>query len=495
MTAGQPGPAGPPPNRPLRTFSVRRRITVTVIAALTIVLLTTAFVVNALFRVETDRNLTALVTDHVRLARQLAANGVGPQALIARVDVEQVRAELVMPDGTGYGSLATARRAVTTGSLRRSVTLGGPGPVRGALLTVTVAAAARDAPGRTLFRVLLFTVLGALALTAAVVVVTVRYSLAPLDAMTSLARAIARGDRGSRLSPQRTDTELGRTAAAFDDMLDALEGAEYQARVAAERMKRFVADAAHELRTPVAGVRAIAETIMAQPPDAGTGSGINTDERDRLNLLLVRESIRVGRLVEDLLDMARIDAGMELSVEPVELRALAVAQTQRARLLHPDLAFEVRGGELTVPADPGRLTQILSNLVDNACRATPAGGEVAIEVGWVDEGPEAADRGGAGFAEVIVTDTGPGVPPEQRERIFDRMVRLDEARQHDGAGRQSGSGLGLAIARGIAQAHGGRLRCEAPGPGEHGAVFRLLLPLYPPAAPLQIGTRATGRDG
>jgi signal transduction histidine kinase len=435
-----------------------------VIAALSVVLLATGFLVNALFRVETDRDLNALLNDHVQLARQLAQRGIGPAGLIARIDVDQVRAELVLPNGTSYGSL-TAADLNGSGSLERRATLGGPGPVRGGTLTVTIAGPAREAPGRTLFRILLFTVLGALVVTAITVFVTVKYALAPLDAMTSLARAIARGGRGRRLSPARTDTELGRTAAAFDDMLDALEGAEHQARVSADRMKRFVADAAHELRTPVAGVRAIAETIMSQPPDTGT------DERDRMNLLLVRESIRVGKLVEDLLDMARIDAGIDLSIEPVELRALAVAQTQRARLLHQDLNFEVRGGELTVPADPGRITQILSNLVDNACRVTPKGGEIAIEIGWVDE-----------FAEVIVTDTGPGVPREHRERIFDRMVRLDEARERDGAGKHGGSGLGLAIARGIAQAHGGWLSCEAPGPGEHGAVFRLLLPLYQPAA-------------
>ena len=90
-----------------------------------------------------------------------------------------------------------------------------------------------------------------------------RLALAPLDAMTALARSITRGDRGRRLAPPRTDTELGRAAAAFDDMLDALEGAEAAARAAAERTRRFVADAAHELRTPLAGVQAVAEAAMA----------------------------------------------------------------------------------------------------------------------------------------------------------------------------------------------------------------------------------------
>ena len=110
---------------------------------------------------------------------------------------------------------------------------------------------------------------------------------------------------------------MGRTAAAFDDMLDALEGAEHQARLAegaarasAERTKRFVADAAHELRTPIAGVQAAAEAVLQQPADAAAA------DRERLQLLLVRESRRAGQLVNDLLDLARIDAGVELTRVP-----------------------------------------------------------------------------------------------------------------------------------------------------------------------------------
>jgi two-component system, OmpR family, sensor kinase len=274
--------------------------------------------------------------------------------------------------------------------------------------------------------------------------------------MTGLARSITRGDRGRRLAPSRTDTELGRAAAAFDGMLDELEGAERAARTAEAtaraseaRTRRFVADAAHELRTPLAGVQAVAEAVASPVLDA--------EERDRLTLLLLRETGRAGRLVDDLLVLARIDAGIDLRREPLDLLALARTEAERSLLVAADPPVTVQGAPVTVDADPTRLGQVLANLLDNARRYAGPGGRIAVAVG---PGPR-----------VLVTDTGPGVAPADRERIFDRLVRLDEARSaHDG-----GAGLGLAIARGIARAHGGDLRCVDP-PGGTGAAFELTLP-------------------
>jgi signal transduction histidine kinase len=280
--------------------------------------------------------------------------------------------------------------------------------------------------------------------------------------MTNLARSISRGGRGRRLWPTKPETELGRTAAAFDDMLDALEGAEaaanraeQAARDAADRTRRFVADAAHELRTPIAGVQAVAEAVLQQPPNA------DPEEVQRLQLLLVRESRRASQLVDDLLDLARIDSGVELHRENLDLHVLADAQADRIRLLAPELTLRVEGPALPVYADPARVTQILANLLDNAKQATPPDGHVTVRLGRNGE-----------FAELIVIDSGHGVPAADRERIFDRLVRLDRARDR----RSGGSGLGLAIARGFARAHGGELTCEPPVHGAPGAVFRLLLP-------------------
>jgi signal transduction histidine kinase len=275
---------------------------------------------------------------------------------------------------------------------------------------------------------------------------TTRLALAPLDAMTALARSITRGDRGRRLDPTRTDTELGRTAAAFDDMLDALERSEATAVASEARTRRFVADAAHELRTPLAGVHAVVEAVM--------DSSMPAEQRERMHLLLLRETRRASRLVDDLLAMARIDAGIELHREPVDLLELAQGEIERARLLDPDRPVTLDGARSVVDGDPARLAQVLGNLLDNARRHTPPGAPVAVHVG---------------DGRVRVTDHGPGVPVADRERIFDRLVRLDEARTDGGAG------LGLAIARGIARAHGGDLRCVEPKDGE-GAEFELTLP-------------------
>jgi signal transduction histidine kinase len=275
--------------------------------------------------------------------------------------------------------------------------------------------------------------------------------------MTTLARSISGGDRGSRLNPLRTNNELGRTAAAFDDMLDSLEGAEAAAQASEERTNRFVADAAHELRTPIAGVQAVAEALMQTGVDESSA-----EERDRMNLLLVRESRRAGRLVDDLLALARIDAGLELQREPVDLLALADAEASRSRLLAPELDIKAEGIPVIVEGDAQRLAQVLANLSDNARQATGPLGKVRLLVGVFD-----------GRARLTVKDNGPGVAAPDRARIFDRLTRLDEARDR----RSGGSGLGLAIARGVARAHGGDLRCAAPDPGEPGAAFVLSLPL------------------
>jgi signal transduction histidine kinase len=171
-------------------------------------------------------------------------------------------------------------------------------------------------------------------------------------------------------------------------------------------------------------------------------------------MLLVRESRRAGSLVADLLELARLDAGIELRRRPVRLRELADTQAERVRLVAPDLTVRTEGAEVEVIADPDRLAQVLANLLDNARQA--GGTELRILVGPVD-----------GHAVVVVEDNGPGVPIAERQRIFQRLVHSEHSR---------GSGLGLPIARGIARAHGGDLVCLDRADGQRGAAFRLTLP-------------------
>ncbi|MBF4600911.1 HAMP domain-containing histidine kinase [Frigoribacterium sp. VKM Ac-1396] len=297
----------------------------------------------------------------------------------------------------------------------------------------------------------------------------VRATLRPLDRMTGVARSIAHGDRGRRLRPARRDTEIGRVAVAFDEMLDGVEGAERAALDAETRVRAFVSDAAHELRTPVAGMRAAADTLVRSPGTA--------DERERLATHVVREAERASRLIDDMLLMARVDQGISLDVAPVDLGASLLADVERQRLRRPslDLRVVLPDGPVVVAADAGRVSQVVGNLVDNAARATGGTGQVTL---WLD-----ASR--ADEVSVLVSDDGPGVPAADRERVFDRLVRLDEARRSG----DGGAGLGLPIARGLARAHGGDLVCEAPGFGRPGAVFRLTLPVAVPA--VRAGSEAT----
>ncbi|OXR41362.1 putative sensor histidine kinase TcrY [Nocardia cerradoensis] len=511
--AGEPNTLGPasdhvsapaavePGTLALPTISLRRRVTLTAAVISGLALIVVALAVHSLFGVVAARSANTVLTDRVQLARQLAQQNTPPAELIARVDNRSVRARLVLADGGVYGSLSP-RHAGDGGPRTRTVTLGGGGTVDRARLTLQI-----DTPLLTALRSRLGLVLIGVTATAIVAItaalwVGLRHALAPLDSMTRLAREIARGGRGRRLSPTRTDTELGRTASAFDEMLDALEGAEARARASEQQMRAFVGDAAHELRTPIAGIKAMAEAVLHQPADIGP------EDRERMYLLLVREAQRAGRLVEDLLDMARIDAGLTLYRQTVDLYDLAHAQVERMRILHPDIDFRLTGHTVLTVADPERVAQILVNLLANACQATPPGGAVSLTVKTVGDSdgslptepmpapatpadrpgpardpdtnpseaatPNAAPGTGTGEvrAEIRVTDTGPGVPAAQREHIFGRLVRLDTSRDR----RRDGAGMGLAIARGIARAHGGDLRCVEPPPGTSGAVFLLTLP-------------------
>lgn len=334
--------------------------------------------------------------------------------------------------------------------------------------TITLSADASSV-GQTLTQ-LRWVMLGASAaflLIAAVgVVLVVRASLRPLDRMSTVARSIAGGDRGRRLRPGNPRTEIGRVAVAFDEMLDAVEGAERKAVEAEARVRSFVSDAAHELRTPVAGMRAAADTLVRAP--------VGRADRERLASHVAREAGRASRLIDDMLMMARVDRGLDLDLVPVDLSQIVLAEVERHRLRRPglDLRADVQGAGSLVLADADRLAQVIGNLVDNAARATGGAGHVALTVTMPHDSATSThihDESDS-TVSVIVADDGPGVPEADRERIFDRLVRLDAGRDH----ASGGAGLGLPIARGIARAHGGDVVCVA---SERGAVFRLDLPV------------------
>ena len=443
----------------LNTVSLRLRVIAAVMAVLAAILILLSIAVSAIFIAQSNQNLDALLTGQAQLARQLARAGAGPQQIVNRVQAGGVQAYLVLRNGAEFGIPITAGASVKT----TTITLNAPTPrVDGAQLTLAIDTSLVSSARRTLRRVLLITDVIALLVSAALVAAAVRLALRPLDSMAALAKTVSQGNRGARLAPTRTDTEIGQTAQAFDEMLDELEGAEARARQAEERTRAFLADAAHELRTPIAGVQAAAETLLHHD------DRLDRDERQHLQALLVREAERAGALISDLLAAARLDAGIDLDLAPVSLRTLAHSEIERVRLLHPHAAVTMSGPEVVAHADAAKVSSILRNVIDNAMRAAGPQGKVHVVVREQDH-----------FAIAEIWDSGPGVPPAERERIFERLVRLDHGRVND----TGGSGLGLAIARGYARAHGGDLSCEDPR--GIGAMFRLVLPLEPRQAAIQ----------
>jgi two-component system, OmpR family, sensor kinase len=435
--------------------SLRRRVTVATVAVSVVVLLAVIVIVNVALSVIVNRSMAALLTEQVQVARELTSHGTPPAEMVAQLQSRTVHVRLVLTDGRVFGTL-DGRIPRDSTSRTRTIRLTAPEqPLNDANLTLRVDVPLIGGVQHQVIRVLLLVAAAAVVAVAVIVPFTARVALAPLDRMTRVARGIAGGRRGDRLDPEDTTTELGRTALAFDEMLDALEGAERRALVSEQGMRRFVADAAHELRTPIAGITAAAEAVLQQPLDA------EADQRQRLLLALGREARQAGRLIEELLDVARIDSGLALHLEVTDLRQICLEQAERVTLVNPGSWVDVQGPAPTVLADPIRISQAVGNLVNNACAVSPTGGRVVVAL--------SRTKGGV---SVFVLDNGPGVPPDDRERIFERLVRLDVSRSrgHDGAG------LGLTIARGIARAHGGEVRCCAPEPGSTGAVFELWLP-------------------
>jgi signal transduction histidine kinase len=314
----------------------------------------------------------------------------------------------------------------------------------------------------------------AVALLAGVGLPLVRASLAPLRRIEATAAGIAAGDLSRRIDHPTGNTEVGRLARALDTMLGTIEAA-YHARADGEaralrsqdRMRRFVADASHELRTPLTSVLGAAEYGLQQ------GEAASPAELLRLMTMIASEAGRMGRLVEDLLLLARFDAGRPLLPRPIDLASVAAEAVQRARLTDPGRSITLDAGDpVVVCADDDRIRQIIGNLLGNAIQHTPAGTPVAVTV-----------TSTPGSGQLTVADQGPGLTPEQASHVFDRFYRTDSARTR----ARGGTGLGLAIAAALTAAHGGEISVDtAPG---QGASFLLRLPL----ATAGDGTPAAGR--
>ncbi len=276
-------------------------------------------------------------------------------------------------------------------------------------------------------------------------------ALRPVDAITAAAERIAGGDLSQRLTIPPSDDEIGRLAATFNNMIARLDASFQQVR-------RFSADASHELRTPLTVMRGETELALRRPRSA---------EDYRLVLESSLEEIdRVSRIVDDLLFLSRADLGqVPMQSAPVRLDTLLQDIQQQASVLGQDRQIQVTAGPLepvTVLGDELRLRELLLNLVDNAVAYSKPGGTVELRL--------TQDRK---EARLTVADSGIGIPPEERARIFDRFYRTDAARAHS----KKGTGLGLAICKWIAESHKGRIEVESAA-GE-GSRFTVILPLAP----------------
>ena len=276
-----------------------------------------------------------------------------------------------------------------------------------------------------------------------------RLGLRPIAEMTEAADAITAGDTARRVPPGPPGTEAARLGEALNAMIDTTAATQ-------ERMRRFVADASHELRTPLTTLQGYAALHTGRaggpPPDPA-----ETDDAMRR---IGEEAARMRRLVDGLLDLARLDDLGVVAREPVDLAVVVRDVASDLRVVAPDRVVTVEAPDsLVVTGDRDRLTQALVGLTSNAVRHTPAGTPV-----WLSVTPL------PGRVRVDVADTGPGIPPEHLPHVFERFHRVDSGR----ASASGGTGLGLAIVDAIARAHGGTASV-ASEPGR-GTTFSLTLP-------------------
>jgi two-component system OmpR family sensor kinase len=321
-----------------------------------------------------------------------------------------------------------------------------------------------DETRRQLLAVLLFGSLAAIAAAVALAWWLVGAGLRPLRRVEASAAAITDSDLDLRVPGADQPTEVGNLAAALNEMLDRLqlssderEQTLSELRASESRMRRFVADASHELRTPIAATAAYAELFEQ-------GARDHPADLDRAMSGIRRETSRMAGLVDDLLLLARLDEHRPLADEPVDLTELVFAAIDAAKTVDPARPIRVRIHDVvTVRGDAGRLRQVVDNLLANVRAHTPQ--DTAFEVELSTD---------ADAAVLTVTDAGPGVAPADLDHLFDRFYRVDDAR----ARSTGGSGLGLAIVDAIIQAHNGSITAHNVEP--HGLALIVRLPFDPP---------------
>lgn len=399
--------------------------------------------------------------------------GQGEGTVVAYLDGGQVSNAVVIDRSGGRTALSAGQSAVLAGlpvdGRPVTVDLGSLGTYRaqaetvpdGAVVVTGLPMAGVNTALTRLVVVELVAGVVAVLLAALAAGLTIRRQLRPLDRVAATATRVSQLELSTgevqlaeRVPPADTDvrTEVGQVGAALNTMLDHVEGSLTARQASETQVRQFVADASHELRTPLASIRGYAELVRRQHADVEpeVGHALRRVES---------EAVRMSGLVEDLLLLARLDAGRDLSVEEVDLAALVVDAVSDAHVAGPDHRWRVDLPDhgVLVPGDAARLHQVLANLLANARTHTPAGCTATARL-----------RAEDGWAVLQVVDDGPGIPPELRAHVFERFARGDSSRS-----RQAGStGLGLAIVDAVVAAHHGTA-AVASEPGRTAFTIRL----------------------
>ena len=278
-----------------------------------------------------------------------------------------------------------------------------------------------------------------------------RKSLAPIASMNSQTQRISAENLSARLEVSNTRDELGHLAITINDLLARLESS-------FKEQQRFIADASHELRTPLAVLRGETEVAL--------GKTRTVEEYQQSLLLIQDEAERLSRIVEDLFILARqpINTRAALNQDRVSLNDAVRDCARAAQVLAirkgVQLKVEHDSPSIVLQGDEELIKRMILNLLDNAVKYTPAGGEISLAIARQN-----------GHAEIVVRDTGIGIPTQDQPRVFDRFFRVDKAR----ARAMGGAGLGLSIAQWIVEVHGGQISVSsAPG---HGSIFTVVLPV------------------
>jgi len=298
---------------------------------------------------------------------------------------------------------------------------------------------------------------GAIGILAALGLVSwwvMRLGIRPLKEMTATATRIAGGDLSVRVPEGAAGTEPGDLAAALNRMLGRIETAIDERAASEDRLRRFVADASHELRTPVTTIRGYAELYR----QGGLAQPESLDDAMRRT---EQEAARMGRLVEDMLTLAKLDQHRPLEARPLDISALARDAALDARATAPSrtISLEVPDGDVTITGDEDRLRQVVANLVGNALVHTDPLDPITIRVTSNDQS-----------VVLEIEDEGPGMPTEVADRGTERFYRADPARSR----HRGGSGLGLSIVDATVAAHGGTVEIDSAL--DRGTCVRLTLP-------------------